>query len=80
MQRILKKQIVCLPASIASGATSYSCTANAWSLNSIALSQISEVTYYLGWRTYNSTTHYGTTEEVYAWQRGTTVYSERPTN
>lgn len=80
MQRILKKQIVCLPASIASGATSYSCTANAWSLNSIALSQISEVTYYLGGRAYNSTTHYGTTEEVYAWERGTTVYSGRPTN
>ena len=66
--------------SIASGATSYSCTANAWSLNSIALSQISEVTYYLGGRAYNSTTHYGTTEEVYAWERGTTVYSGRPTN
>ena len=73
-------QLGCKPASIASGATSYSCTTNTWALNSTALSQISEVTYYLGGRTYDSTKHYGTTEEVYTWERGTTVYSGRPTN
>ena len=71
-------QLGCLPASIASGATSYSCTTNTWNLNSKALSQISESIYYLGGRAYNSTTHYGTTEEVYTWERGTTVYSGRP--
>ena len=38
-------QLGCKPASIASGATSYSCTTNTWSLNSTALSQISEATY-----------------------------------
>lgn len=73
-------QLGCKPASIASGATSYRCTTNTWALNSTALSQISEVTYYLGGRTYDSTKHYGTTEEVYTWERGTTVYSGRPTN
>ena len=73
-------QLGCKPASIASGATSYSCTTNTWALNSTALSQISETIYYLGGRAYNSTTHYGTTEEVYTWERGTTVYSGRPTN
>ena len=73
-------QLGCKPASIASGATSYSCTTNAWALNSTALSQISETIYYLGGRKYNSTTHIGTAEEIYTWERGTTVYSGRPTN
>ena len=73
-------QLGCKPASIASGATSYSCTANTWALNSTALSQISETIYYLGGRKYNSTTHIGTAEEIYTWERGTTVYSGRPTN
>ena len=72
-------QLGCKPASIASGATSYSCTTNAWALNSTALSQISETIYYLGGRKYNSTTHIGTAEEIYTWERGTTVYSGRPT-
>ena len=73
-------QLGCKPASIASGATSYSCTSNTWSLNSMALSQISEATYYLGGREYDSTTHYGTAKEIYTWERGTTVYSGRPTS
>lgn len=73
-------QLGCKPASIASGATSYSCTTNTWALNSTALSQISETIYYLGGRKYNSTTHIGTAEEIYTWERGTTVYSGRPTN
>ena len=73
-------QLGCKPASIASGATSYSCTSNTWSLNSTALSQISEAIYYLGGRTYDSTTHFGTAEEIYTWERGTTRYSSgRPT-
>lgn len=72
-------QLGCKPASIASGATSYSCTANTWALNSTALSQISEVTYYLGGTVFNSTSHFGTTEEIYTWERGTTVYNSRPT-
>ena len=73
-------QLGCQPASIASGATSYSCTTNTWSLNSTALSQISETTYYLGGTVYNSTSYYGTTEEIYTWERGTKVYNGRPTN
>ena len=73
-------QLGCLPASITSDATSYSCTINTWNLNSKALSQISEAIYYLGGIAYNSTIHYGTTEEVYIWERGTAVYNGRPTN
>ncbi len=69
----------CKPASIAGGATSYSCTANTWALNSTALSQISEVTYYLGGIVYNTTSHYGTAEEIYTWERGKKVYNGRPT-
>lgn len=72
-------QLGCKPASIASGATSYSCTLNTWTLNSTALSQISEVTYYLGGTVYNSTSHYGTAEEIYTWERGKKVYNGRPT-
>lgn len=71
-------QLGCKPASIASGATSYSCTTNTWTLNSTALSQISEVTYYLGGTVYNSTSHFGTAEEIYTWERGTKVYNGRP--
>jgi len=71
-------QLGCKPASIASGVTSYSCTTNTWALNSTALSQISEVTYYLGGTVYNSTSHWGTTEEIYTWERETKVYTGRP--
>ena len=70
-------QLGCKPASIASGATSYSCTTNTWSLNSTALSQISEVTYYLGG---SSSTSGQSAQTYYAFERGTTVYSGRPTN
>ena len=70
-------QLGCIPASIASGATSYSCTSNTWSLNSMALSQISEATYYLG----GSSSSSGQSAEIYyAFERGTTVYSGRPTS
>ena len=71
-------QLGCKPASIASGVTSYSCTTNTWVLNSTALSQISEVTYYLGGTVYNSTSHFGTAEDIYTWERGTKVYNGRP--
>ena len=33
--------------------------------------------YYLGGRDYNSTTHCGTAEDMYAWERGIKVYNER---
>ena len=70
-------QFGCRPAEIASGATSYSCTSNTWSLNNIALSQISEVTYYLGGVSTNSGLN---ATDYYNFERGTTVYSGRPTN
>ena len=70
-------QLGCKPASIASGATSYSCTTNTWALNSTALSQISEVTYYLGG---SSSASGHSAQTYYAFERGTTVYSGRPTN
>ena len=64
----------CRPASIKSGATSYSCKTNNWSLNSEALSQIDTVTYYLGGTSSVSA------ESYYAFERGTTVYSGCPTS
>ncbi len=70
-------QLGCKPASIASGATSYSCTSNTWSLNSPALSQIGEAIYYLGGV---SSLSGNSAETYYAFERGTSVYSGRPTN
>lgn len=70
-------QLGCKPASIASGATSYSCTTNTWALNSTALSQISETTYYLGGSSKDSGQ---SAQTYYAFERGTKVYSGRPTN
>ena len=70
-------QLGCKPASIASGATSYRCTNNTWSLNAGALSQISEATYYLGG---SSTIIEKSAETYYNLERGTTVYSGRPTS
>ena len=70
-------QLGCKPASIASGATSYSCTTNTWTLNSTALSQISEVTYYLGGISDSSLQ---SAQTYYVSERGTTVYSGRPTS
>ena len=70
-------QLGCIPASIASGATSYSCTNNTWSLNSTALSQISEATYYLG----GSSKYSGlSATDYYNFERGTTVYNGRQTS
>lgn len=70
-------QLGCKPASIASGATAYSCTNNTWSLNSRALSQISNATYYLGG---SSSVSGQSATTYYNFERGTTVYSGRPTS
>ena len=40
-------------------------------------SMIADTKYYLGGRVYDSTTYYGSTPDMYAWERGTTVYSGR---
>ena len=70
-------QLGCRPASISSGDTSYSCSSTPWSLNSTALSQISEVIYYLGGIPARDN---HSASAIYAYERGTTVYSGRPTN
>lgn len=49
------------------------------SLSQTAQSQIENAIYYLGGRTLDATTHYGSAEDMYVWERGTTVYSGRPT-
>jgi len=60
---------------------SYTCTANTWVLNATALTQVADVTYYLGGGGYNSTTHYGTTPDIYTWERGVAKYNAtRSTN
>ena len=41
---------------------------------------IDNAVFYLGGRAYDSTTHYGSTEEVYAWERSRNVYNGRPIN
>ncbi len=67
-------QMGCQPKSITAGDTSYDCTNNTWTLNSLALSWIDEVTYYLG----GVSSH--TDKGVDSWyneERGTTVYSNR---
>ena len=69
-------QLGCRPHYIASESSSYSCTNNTWSLNTKALSQISETTYYLG----GSSTTSVTASDAYILERGTTVYSGRPTS
>ena len=56
--------------------TTYSCTSNAWSLNDQALTQIDKVTYYLGGLSSSG----GSGATYYTFERGTTVYTNRPTN
>ena len=46
-------------------------------LDDTSKSMIADTKYYLGGRAYDSTTHYGSTPVMYAWERGTTVYSGR---
>ena len=51
------------------------------SLSETAQSQIEDAIYYLGGRAYDSTTRYGSTEDIYTWERGIEVYDNtRPTN
>lgn len=71
-------QLGCKPAEIASGATSYNCTQNTWSLDAVALSQISETTYYLG----GPSSYSGLgADDYYNFERGITVYNNtRPTS
>ena len=68
-------QLGCLPEE--TDGSSYNCTANTWSLDATALSQVDSVTWYLGGmeiRDYN----YEVYEDIsYSFERGTTVYSGR---
>ena len=50
------------------------------SLSEEAKAMLGDTKYYLGGRAKDSTTHYGTATDIYAWERGTTVYSGRSTN
>ena len=50
------------------------------SLSEEAKAMLGDTKYYLGGRAFDSTTHYGTATDIYAWERGTTVYSGRSTN
>ena len=68
-------QLGCQPAS--AWGSSYSCTTRSWSLNATALSQVDSVTWYLG----GSSSDSGhSADTYYAFERGTTVYSGRPTS
>jgi hypothetical protein len=44
-------------------------------IDATSKSMIADTKYYLGGRAYDSTTHYGSTPDMYDWERGTTVYS-----
>ena len=46
-------------------------------LDTTSKSMIADTKYYLGGRAFDSTTHFGSTPDMYAWERGTTVYSGR---
>ena len=49
-------------------------------LKASARERIEDAIFYLGGGIYDSTSHWGNTEEIYAWERGTEVYNEtRPT-
>ena len=71
-------QLGCLPSRITSESTSYNCVNNNWELNAKALSQISEVTYYLGNDFSLLSSGNATSEIFYASERGTDVYKNRP--
>ena len=46
------------------------------SLSTSAKSMIGDAKYYLGGRKWDDDTHYGSTEDMYIWERGTEVYTE----
>ena len=71
-------QLGCLPSRVDSESTSYNCVNNNWELNAKALSQISEVTYYLGNDFSLLSSGNATSEIFYASERGTDVYKNRP--
>ena len=50
-------------------------TAANYGLKATAKSMISDAKYYLGGKTYNSTTGYGLADAIYLWERGTEVFS-----
>ena len=50
--------------------------ASSYGLTELAQSQIADAKYYLGGRAYESTTHYGSTEDMHSWERENTVYNE----
>ena len=43
-------------------------------LDEVSKNMIADTKYYLGGRAYDSTTHFGTAPDMYAWERGITVY------
>jgi len=51
-------------------------TASTYGLKELAQSQIASAKYYLGGRAWQEGTNYGSTEDMYAWERGTTVYNQ----
>ena len=73
-------QLGCFPSYVVSESTSYNCVNNNWELNAKALSQISEVTYYLGNDFSLLSSGNYTSEILYASERGIDVYKNRPTN
>ena len=48
--------------------------ASTYGLKELAQSQIADAKYYLGGGVYDSNSAYGSTEDIYSWERGTTVY------
>lgn len=70
-----------IPAEVVNGATTYNGMKNDWRVSTDALTKVDSVTYYLGGRGWDDTTHYGTAKDMYEWERGTTTYKDsRATN
>ena len=53
--------------------------ASNYGLKELAQSQIFNTKYYLGGRGYDSNTHYGSTNDMYSWERGIEVYNDNAT-
>ena len=69
-------QLGCKPTSISGGASSYNCTNNTWNLNNMALSQLSNATFYLG----SLTKFENSAQSYYTFERGGYIYSGREAN
>ena len=50
--------------------------AKGYGLKSISNSQVDSATFYLGGREYDPSTKYGTTEDIYMWERGNITYNQ----